>query len=279
MAEARDIATGDATARAQLTMASAASTGELRAWSPPRGTTVHRYVLLEEVGAGAMGVVYAAHDYGLDRKVALKLVRDPGRSAGERLLREAKALAQLSHPNVVTVFDVGSYRDQVFVAMELVAGQTLRSWLAEAPRTRREIVEVFLRAGAGLAAAHAAGIVHRDFKPDNVLIDQQGRVRVGDFGLAVIDRGKRLDGGDVAGGGDGDRGGDTESDEQRNIRALGSGTRSPLRVGFTPEGAGGEREGSVGRPGAGQSGSLTMTGVAVGTPAYMSPEQRSGWLE
>ncbi|HKE17421.1 MAG TPA: tetratricopeptide repeat protein [Kofleriaceae bacterium] len=162
-----------------------------------RGTTVHRYVLLDEIGAGGMGVVYAAYDHGLDRKIALKFVRDPARAlAHRRILREAHALAQLSHPNVVTVFDVGTYRDQLFVAMEFVAGQTLRSWLTGARRTWREVIEVFRRAGEGLAAAHAAGIVHRDFKPDNVLIDRDGRVRVGDFGLALIERDEPATGGD-----------------------------------------------------------------------------------
>ncbi|HWM87260.1 MAG TPA: serine/threonine-protein kinase [Kofleriaceae bacterium] len=156
--------------------------------SLPRGTTLHRYVVLDEVGAGAMGVVYAAYDASLDRKVAVKLVRDPDRPAAHaRLLREAHALAQLSHPNVVAVFDVGTHGDQVFVAMEFVAGTTLRSWLM-GTRGWREVLAVFRRAGEGLAAAHSAGIVHRDFKPDNLLIDGDGRVRVGDFGLALIER-------------------------------------------------------------------------------------------
>ena len=155
----------------------------------PRGTTIHRYVVTGEVGAGGMGVVYAAYDYGLDRRVALKLLRDPRPGAAQRrLLREAQALAKLSHPNVVTVYDVGTHREHVFVAMELVEGITLREWLASRPRSWRDVVDAFLRAGDGLAAAHAAGIVHRDFKPDNVLIDRRGRVRVGDFGLALLDR-------------------------------------------------------------------------------------------
>ncbi len=261
MARPRDISSAAETAREWPTTASEARTGEMRAPSLPRGTTVHRYVLLDEVGSGAMGVVYAAYDYGLDRKVALKLVRHPGRSAQRvRLLREAQALAQLSHPNVVTVFDVGSYRDQVFVAMEFVAGQTLRSWLSEAPRSWREIVIVFQRAGEGLAAAHAAGIVHRDFKPDNVLIDHQGRVRVGDFGLAVIDRGES-----------------SGEHQQARIGALGSGARPlPSEPGERTEQDLRAYHDDDDDPT--ERGSLTRTGMAVGTPAYMSPEQRSGYL-
>ncbi len=154
----------------------------------PVGTTLRRYVLLEQVGQGAMGVVYAAYDYALDRKVAVKLLREPrhGSSQRRRLMREAQALAKLSHPNVVAVHDIGSHRDQVFIAMEYVDGRTLRNWRDEEPRSLREVLAVFRAAGEGLAAAHAAGIVHRDFKPDNVLVDRHGRARVSDFGLASV---------------------------------------------------------------------------------------------
>jgi eukaryotic-like serine/threonine-protein kinase len=163
----------------------------------PAGAAVGRYAVLEKVGAGAMGVVYAAYDHRLDRRVALKLLRDPERRWGHRRLqREAQALARLSHPNVIAVHDIDQYRDQLFVAMEYVEGSTLREWLAREPRTWREVLEVFRRAGEGLAAAHAVGIVHRDFKPDNVLIDRRGRVRVGDFGLALVARDTELDGED-----------------------------------------------------------------------------------
>src|SRR5262249_5448552 len=148
------------------------------------GDSVARYTLQALVGEGAMGRVFAAHDSQLGRTVALKAIRrehqSPGRRAG--LVREAGAPARLSHPNVVTVYDVGSAGDHVFVAMELVQGRSLASWLAQAPRPWREVVEVFLEAGRGLEAAHAAGIIHRDFKPENVILGD--RVRVADFGLA-----------------------------------------------------------------------------------------------
>jgi tetratricopeptide (TPR) repeat protein len=152
-----------------------------------RGATVGRYVVLDRIGSGGMGVVYAAWDPELERRVALKLLR-PERFGNEpdrlRLLREAQALARLTHPNVVAVHDAGTFGDRVFLAMELVEGRTLRQWLAEGGRSWREILALFLAAGRGLAAAHAAGLVHRDFKPGNVLIGRDGRARVVDFGLA-----------------------------------------------------------------------------------------------
>ncbi|MFL6197021.1 MAG: serine/threonine-protein kinase, partial [Thermoanaerobaculia bacterium] len=154
-----------------------------------RGRAIGRYVILDRVGSGGMGVVYAAYDPELDRRIALKFLRldraarDP-EAARLRLLREAQAIARLSHPNVVSVYDAGSFGAQVFVAMELVPGRTLRQWLQEAKPSWREVLDRFRLAGRGLAAAHAAGLVHRDFKPDNVLLGEDGRVRVADFGLA-----------------------------------------------------------------------------------------------
>jgi serine/threonine-protein kinase len=154
----------------------------------PSGGLVGRYRILELLGSGAMGSVYTALDPELDRRVAVKVLRSDAahgtEELGQRLRREAKAMAKLSHPNVVTVFDVGTSDGRVFLAMELVEGITLRDWLAAAPRSSRAIVEVFVLAGRGLAAAHAAGLVHRDFKPDNVLVTPAGAVRVTDFGLA-----------------------------------------------------------------------------------------------
>jgi tetratricopeptide (TPR) repeat protein/predicted Ser/Thr protein kinase len=151
-----------------------------------RGASVGRYVLVEAIGAGSMGVVYSAFDPELHREVALKLVRtrEEPRERNARVLREARAMAKLSHPNVIPVFDVGAFGDEVFVAMELVRGKTLRSWLEQSPRDWRSILTTYVQAGRGLAAAHEVGIVHRDFKPDNVLVGDDGRVRVTDFGLA-----------------------------------------------------------------------------------------------
>src|SRR5579884_3461145 len=135
-----------------------------------RGASIGRYVVLGLLGRGGMGEVYAAFDPDLDRKIAVKLLRARGANTADgrtRLLREAQAIARLSHPNVVVVFDVGTFRDSVFIAMEFVEGNTLGYWLEAAPRRWREVLDVFLAAGRGLAAAHAAGLVHRDFKPDN----------------------------------------------------------------------------------------------------------------
>lgn len=156
-----------------------------------RGSSVGRYLILDVLGAGGMGVVYAGYDPELDRKVALKLLRPERTAQGEparrRLQQEAQAAARLSHPNVVTVYDVGVLGDQVFIAMELVAGRTLRQWMAAGPCSWREALDVYLAAGRGLAAAHAAGLVHRDFKPENVLLGDDGRARVADFGVALPD--------------------------------------------------------------------------------------------
>jgi serine/threonine protein kinase/formylglycine-generating enzyme required for sulfatase activity len=209
------------------------------------GARIGRYVIIERVGTGAMGVVYGAYDPELDRKVALKLIK-PGQgvkdTARARLLREAKAIARLQHPNVVAVHDVGIIDDQVFLAMEFVAGGTIKSWLAETPRSWREILGVFIAAGRGLAAAHAAGLVHRDFKPDNVLLDKEHRPRVVDFGIAR-----------QAGAGDDELASETgdviSQDGTETLRD--SSGRHALAT-------------------------LTKTGTWVGTPAYMAPEQFLG---
>ena len=156
-----------------------------------RGRTFGRYVVLEKLGAGGMGVVYAAWDQTLDRKVALKLIhgdriRTEARRAKaiERLVNEARALAKLDHPNVVRVIEINSDNEQVFIAMEYVDGLTLRKWLATKQRRWDEIANVFAAAGEGLAAAHSVDMVHGDFKPDNVIVTLSGVVKVLDFGLA-----------------------------------------------------------------------------------------------
>ena len=207
-----------------------------------RALTLGRYALLNKLGGGGMGVVYAAYDPELDRKVALKLLRANApadlnsQGARARLLREAQAMARLSHPHVIAVHDVGTFGKQVFIAMELVDGQTMTRWLKGKERTPREIVEVFVQAGKGLAAAHAAGLVHRDFKPDNVLVGRDGRVKVLDFGLARAVE-------DVAA---------LAPTRPAELDAQGSSTPRALE---TP---------------------LTRTGAFMGTPAYMSPEQLLG---
>lgn len=151
-----------------------------------RGTTVGRYCILDEIGRGAMGIVYAAYDPKLDRRVAVKVLQHHAREpAALDMLREAQALARLSHPNVVQVYDVGEHLGQVFMAMEFVVGRPLRAWLREAPRSLTELLPVFAAAARGLAATHDAGIVHRDIKPDNVMIADDARVLVMDFGLAI----------------------------------------------------------------------------------------------
>lgn len=148
-----------------------------------------RYVVRGHLGAGGMGQVLRAYDPKLDREVAIKIVKEPSATAAARLLREAKTMAAIVHPNVVAVYDVATKGDDVFVAMELVEGQTLRDWL-EPGRPWQQVVGVFVRAAEGLSAAHRLGLVHRDFKPDNVMVelgadDRVMRVRVMDFGLAV----------------------------------------------------------------------------------------------
>lgn len=193
-----------------------------------------RYRILRELGRGGMGVVLEAYDPTLDRRVALKILStDLGERLATRQLREAQALARLSHPNVVGVYEVGTVHDQSFIAMELVEGRSLRQW-HRAPRPWPEVLDAYLQAGSGLAAAHAQGLVHRDFKPANCLIDATGRVRVADFGLA----------GDVV-----------ELRRSSDADATSAPTPSPSNP-FEAR--------------------ITRAGAVLGTPAYMSPEQRLG---
>ena len=170
--------------------------------APPlrKGDMVGRFWVIERVGEGGMGVVYVAHDPELDRRVAIKLLRGddsegahaPGARA--RLVREAQAIAQLSHPNVIHVYDVGLWKEQVYIAMEYVDGVTLTRWLREKRRRWPEILEAFVASGRALAAAHHSSLVHRDFKPDNVLVGVDGRVAATDlaaYGALLAGEGTR----------------------------------------------------------------------------------------
>jgi tetratricopeptide (TPR) repeat protein/predicted Ser/Thr protein kinase len=214
-----------------------------------KGAALGRYLVLERLGMGGMGVVYAAYDPQLDRKVAIKLVR-PARRGGSqgggrmRLLREAQAMAKLSHPNVVAVHDVGMVDEQVFVAMAFIDGPSLRAWLEASPRSWSEVLERFRQAGRGLAAAHAHDLIHRDFKPDNVMIGGEDRVVVMDFGL---------------------------------VRARSSSNES--QPGSKPEVRDTIEPGSVETDDLSSAPlalHLTEVGRLLGTPAYMAPEQLGG---
>jgi eukaryotic-like serine/threonine-protein kinase len=199
-----------------------------------RGEVLGRYFILHELGRGGMGVVYAAFDPELDRKVALKILHPDRARKGDggigqaRLLREAKALARLSHPNVIQVYDAGTVGDQVFVAMELAEGETLDAWLRRERRPWRSVLAIFQAAGRGLAAAHAAGLLHRDFKPSNVLLAADGRVRVLDFGIARL------------------------LSEEEESELPGEVAHAERGVRLTTQ--------------------LTRVGVVLGTPRYMAPE-------
>ncbi len=199
-----------------------------------------RFEVVRPLGKGGMGSVFLARDPALERQVAVKVLAGPSSEDGrQRLLREARALAQLNHPHVVHVYEVGIVGEQVFLAMEFVDGPTLRTW-SQTPRSWSELMQVFLAAGQGLAAAHAAGIVHRDFKPDNVIVGLDGRVRVLDFGLA--------------------RGVQQSADPKVFADAP---TRKTGPEDLMPSALRAD-------------GRLTRTGAVVGTPAFMSPEQHDG---
>jgi serine/threonine protein kinase len=160
----------------------------------PVGRPIGRYFVIGELGRGGMGLVVRAYDPKLQREVALKILRTSAmtKEAGARMVREARAMAKLSHPNVVAVYDVDEDpKWGTVVAMEYVAGTTLKGWARKHRHEVRAIVEAYVQAGRGLAMAHAAGLLHRDFKPDNVLLGDDGRARVTDFGLARVDAGGR----------------------------------------------------------------------------------------
>lgn len=215
------------------------------------GSALGRYVILETLGRGGMGAVYAAFDPKLDRRVALKVMlptvgkpseTTEGRS---RLLREAQALAKVSHPYVVHVHDVGTFGEQIYIAMEHLSGVTLRDWLDASERTWEDVLRVMIRAGRGLAAAHEAGLVHRDFKPDNVLVDEGRRPHVVDFGLA-----RAVDVDDA----------DADIPDARPSPESSAANESAAISQSSPD------SGLLGAQ-------LTKAGALIGTPAYMSPEQ------
>ncbi|MBL8976592.1 MAG: serine/threonine protein kinase, partial [Myxococcales bacterium] len=209
-----------------------ASAGEVHIGGLRRGQSIGRFVMIDLLGGGGMGEVFLCYDPELDRRVAVKLLRTlRGGREGEapaRLLREARTVARLSHPNVVTVHDVAMWEGRVFLAMEYVAGPTLGAWVGEHAGDWAAIVAVFCQAGEGLAAAHRAGIVHRDFKPDNVLVAEGDRPRVLDFGIA------------------------RSADATETLSSASSLVLIDPQI------------------------DLTTTGMLLGTPAYMAPEQLRG---
>ncbi|MBX7082092.1 MAG: tetratricopeptide repeat protein, partial [Nannocystaceae bacterium] len=210
---------------------------------PTTASRIGRYLVLDRLGEGAMGVVLRGFDTRLERTVAIKLIRaDRGEARGPRderararLVAEARALARLSHPNVVAVYEVDTHEDQIYVAMELVEGIDLQRYLRRGNVGWREIVKIFVALAEGLAAVHAAGIVHRDFKPANVLIGADGRPRIGDFGIARSSLAPLTHSGEHTPSGDAE-------DDLVDIELT----------------------------------SLTAEGHVVGTPAYMAPEQHAG---
>jgi serine/threonine protein kinase len=175
-------------ARADLARDLALAKLKQRLFNRDVAVKIGRYHVLALVGAGGWGVVWGAWDPELDRRVAIKLVKASLPALRERMLLEGKALARLSHPNVIAIHDVGALDEQVYLVTEWVRGDNLRVY-ARTPRTVRELVAVYRQAGEGLAAAHAAGLVHRDFKPENAIRGEDGRVRVLDFGLALDEQG------------------------------------------------------------------------------------------
>ena len=204
---------------------------------------IGRFTVLDVLGQGGMGVVYTAFDEELGRKVAIKVLHERGELGrsrrNRRFLREAQAMARLSHPNVVTIYEVGMLEARVYIAMEYVRGVTMKQWMRSKLRPWQEVLSVCCASGEGLSAAHDTGLVHRDFKPDNVLLGRDGRVRVLDFGLARREQG--------------------ESQERE------SRVESELSQSVSPE-----------IPRDFLQDEITKEGALVGTPAYMAPEQHLG---
>jgi tRNA A-37 threonylcarbamoyl transferase component Bud32/tetratricopeptide (TPR) repeat protein len=226
----------------------------------------NRYRIERLLGRGAMGEVYLAHDQRLGRQVALKLVRASSMSKARRLQvrleREALALARVAHPNVVGIYDVGNHAGQTYLTMQFVAGTTLREW-QRADRNRSELIDAYVQAGQGLAAAHTVGVVHRDFKPDNVIVGDDGVVRVLDFGLAAAMS-------------------TAPGESSSHGSSSGSGSRAAVSSSLPSEASGSgsaatlDAEFGVERSGMSPSERMTQTGALLGTMAYMSSEQLEG---
>lgn len=242
------------------------------ATAPTFERSLGRYQIVRELGRGGMGVVLEAYDPVLDRRVALKILsRELQTRQAQRQLREAQALARLSHPNVVAVYEVGVYEEGLaegrsFIAMELVEGQSLREWHRE-PRPWPELLDAYLQAGRGLAAAHGEGLVHRDFKPSNCLIDATGRVRVADFGLAGdVEELRRSSSGDEQ----------AEPSAAPRSRRSAPPSPDPQMAVQVDAQAGAQARSQVEAARGSPFARITREGAVLGTLAYMSPEQRLG---
>jgi eukaryotic-like serine/threonine-protein kinase len=249
------------------------------------GATIGRYVIVSRLGEGSMGMVYLAYDPKLDRRVALKVLRRRTRSTRAtherqlRLRREAMAMAQLNHAHVVTVHDVGVAEGRVFLAMDYCEGQTLRDWLDAKRRPWNQVLRTLVYAGQGLAAAHAAGVIHRDFKPENVLVGNDGSVKVMDFGLA-----RPRSGGERSSGVTDIRRSAGEGSAERAATTAVPATNEPEpepepepKPEPEPEEPGHEwwkgESGLIGMDGPVE---LTRSGDVLGTPSYMAPELFDG---
>ena len=217
---------------------------------PP--SRVGRYSVLRPLGLGGMSTVYRAYDPELDRQIALKIIKrhSPDDRGPARLIREARAMARINHPNVAVVHDVGLVDNQVYIAMELLEGPTLHEWFLETPRPWTEVLRMYLQAGRGLVAAHEVGLAHRDFKPDNVMLGADGRPRVLDFGLARPSA-------------DSDDDGELLGDDDEDLDER-------LRLGET------HGDETYGDDEFDLQAEVTRHGMITGTPAYMAPEQHLG---